>query len=148
MCASWWPVCTKQSTQSNIITHSRGYCWPVKSNFAYSLSHWRKCASLCFVYAVSCTLLQADVAIVLITICWFMRQLTRCSIALSVSQIARSTCICSNLILKSTVPSKYTSGDSDVISSYHIYASCFFPAKCSLFWRHFLSKILLIQIFS
>jgi len=40
-------------------------------------------------------------------------------------------------------------GDSDVISSHHIYASCFPPwyrascAKC--FWHDFLSKIVIIR---
>jgi len=48
----------------------------------------------------------------------------------------------------------YTQGDSDVISPYDIYASCFPPfcgassAKCLLFWRHFLSNIALIRAFS
>jgi len=45
-------------------------------------------------------------------------------------------------------------GDSDVISSYHIYGSCFPPfcgascAKCLLLWHHFHTKIVIIQTFS
>ena len=45
-------------------------------------------------------------------------------------------------------------GDSDAISSYHIYASFFLPfcgassMKCILLWYHFHSKIVIIQTFS
>jgi len=48
------------------------------------------------------------------------------------------------------------SGDSDKISSYYIYTSCFFrrdvgqanSAKCLLLWHHFLCKSMIIRIFS
>jgi len=43
----------------------------------------------------------------------------------------------------------YTLGDSDVISSYHIYASppwCGASSeKCLLLWNHFLSKIVIMR---
>jgi len=46
----------------------------------------------------------------------------------------------------------YTSGDSYVISSNRIYASCFPPwgklCKCLLLWHHFISKIVIIRTFS
>jgi len=48
----------------------------------------------------------------------------------------------------------HTGFDSDVISSYHIYASCFPPfcgassAKCLLFWHHFLGKIAIVRTYS